>query len=182
MKRSLQIPRQRRRQNPRKRAKSLRILLWSSSSMTSLTHLQIIWHPPRKSKAIVDYCSACVLFCCLKLMMCLCRLQDLSDRDMAKQEREKTLNSLEAFIFETQVTVFYVLPTSEESCCQLTSFENTPYDTCFSRTSCTRRNTCWWCQKRTSSRSPLSSARCLSGWMRTATLLPPSSFGRSCLR
>lgn len=77
--------------------------------MTSLTHLQIIWHPPRKSKAIVDYCSSCVFFCCLKLMMCVCRLQDLSDRDMAKQEREKTLNSLEAFIFETQVSVFYVL-------------------------------------------------------------------------
>uniref|UniRef100_A0AAQ5X3V9 Hypoxia up-regulated protein 1 n=1 Tax=Amphiprion ocellaris TaxID=80972 RepID=A0AAQ5X3V9_AMPOC len=32
----------------------------------------------------------------------LFRLQDLTDRDLAKQEREKTLNSLEAFIFETQ--------------------------------------------------------------------------------
>lgn len=31
------------------------------------------------------------------------RLQDLTNRDLAKQEREKTLNSLEAFIFETQV-------------------------------------------------------------------------------
>lgn len=31
------------------------------------------------------------------------RLQDLTDRDLEKQEREKTLNSLEAFIFETQV-------------------------------------------------------------------------------
>uniref|UniRef100_A0AAQ5XNW5 Hypoxia up-regulated protein 1 n=1 Tax=Amphiprion ocellaris TaxID=80972 RepID=A0AAQ5XNW5_AMPOC len=30
------------------------------------------------------------------------KLQDLTDRDLAKQEREKTLNSLEAFIFETQ--------------------------------------------------------------------------------
>uniref|UniRef100_A0A8C1GH76 Hypoxia up-regulated protein 1 n=1 Tax=Cyprinus carpio TaxID=7962 RepID=A0A8C1GH76_CYPCA len=30
------------------------------------------------------------------------RLQDLTDRDLEKQEREKTLNSLEAFIFETQ--------------------------------------------------------------------------------
>uniref|UniRef100_A0A8C1WB84 Hypoxia up-regulated protein 1 n=1 Tax=Cyprinus carpio TaxID=7962 RepID=A0A8C1WB84_CYPCA len=29
-------------------------------------------------------------------------LQDLTDRDLEKQEREKTLNSLEAFIFETQ--------------------------------------------------------------------------------
>lgn len=36
-------------------------------------------------------------------LLCLCRLQDLTDRDVAKQEREKTLNSLEAFIFETQV-------------------------------------------------------------------------------
>ncbi|XP_056592414.1 hypoxia up-regulated protein 1 [Triplophysa dalaica] len=30
------------------------------------------------------------------------KLQDLTDRDMEKHEREKTLNSLEAFIFETQ--------------------------------------------------------------------------------
>ncbi|XP_014833463.1 PREDICTED: hypoxia up-regulated protein 1 isoform X4 [Poecilia mexicana] len=30
------------------------------------------------------------------------KLQDLTDRDLAKQEREKILNSLEAFIFETQ--------------------------------------------------------------------------------
>uniref|UniRef100_A0A8C6P1S9 Hypoxia up-regulated protein 1 n=1 Tax=Nothobranchius furzeri TaxID=105023 RepID=A0A8C6P1S9_NOTFU len=30
------------------------------------------------------------------------RLQDLTDRDLAKHEREKMLNSLEAFIFETQ--------------------------------------------------------------------------------
>uniref|UniRef100_A0A8C5EHL7 Hypoxia up-regulated protein 1 n=1 Tax=Gouania willdenowi TaxID=441366 RepID=A0A8C5EHL7_GOUWI len=30
------------------------------------------------------------------------KLQDLTDRDLAKHEREKTLNSLEAFIFETQ--------------------------------------------------------------------------------
>uniref|UniRef100_A0A673YVK6 Hypoxia up-regulated protein 1 n=1 Tax=Salmo trutta TaxID=8032 RepID=A0A673YVK6_SALTR len=29
-------------------------------------------------------------------------LQDLTDRDLEKQEREKTLNSLEAFLFETQ--------------------------------------------------------------------------------
>uniref|UniRef100_A0A673YTT7 Hypoxia up-regulated protein 1 n=1 Tax=Salmo trutta TaxID=8032 RepID=A0A673YTT7_SALTR len=31
-----------------------------------------------------------------------CVLQDLTDRDLEKQEREKTLNSLEAFLFETQ--------------------------------------------------------------------------------
>uniref|UniRef100_A0A673YUN1 Hypoxia up-regulated protein 1 n=1 Tax=Salmo trutta TaxID=8032 RepID=A0A673YUN1_SALTR len=30
------------------------------------------------------------------------KLQDLTDRDLEKQEREKTLNSLEAFLFETQ--------------------------------------------------------------------------------
>uniref|UniRef100_A0A8C7UPR3 Hypoxia up-regulated protein 1 n=1 Tax=Oncorhynchus mykiss TaxID=8022 RepID=A0A8C7UPR3_ONCMY len=30
------------------------------------------------------------------------RLQDLTDRDLKKQEREKTLNSLEAFLFDTQ--------------------------------------------------------------------------------
>uniref|UniRef100_A0A8C9T3M9 Hypoxia up-regulated protein 1 n=1 Tax=Scleropages formosus TaxID=113540 RepID=A0A8C9T3M9_SCLFO len=33
---------------------------------------------------------------------CSFRLQDLTDRDLEKQEREKSLNSLEAFIFETQ--------------------------------------------------------------------------------
>ena len=31
------------------------------------------------------------------------RLQDLTLRDLQKQEREKAANSLEAFIFETQV-------------------------------------------------------------------------------
>lgn len=31
------------------------------------------------------------------------RLQDLTSRDLEKQEREKAANSLEAFIFETQV-------------------------------------------------------------------------------
>uniref|UniRef100_A0A4W4G631 Hypoxia up-regulated protein 1 n=1 Tax=Electrophorus electricus TaxID=8005 RepID=A0A4W4G631_ELEEL len=35
------------------------------------------------------------------------KLQDLTDRDLEKQEREKTLNSLEAFIFETQVRPYY---------------------------------------------------------------------------
>lgn len=34
------------------------------------------------------------------------RLQDLTDRDLEKHEREKALNSLEAFIFETQVWIF----------------------------------------------------------------------------
>lgn len=32
------------------------------------------------------------------------RLEDLTLRDLAKQEREKAANSLEAFIFETQVS------------------------------------------------------------------------------
>ncbi|XP_044078602.1 hypoxia up-regulated protein 1 isoform X3 [Siniperca chuatsi] len=44
-------------------------------------------------------------------------LQDLTDRDLAKQEREKTLNSLEAFIFETQDKLYqedYQLVVSEE--------------------------------------------------------------------
>lgn len=44
-------------------------------------------------------------FCCFFLTAsCVFRLQDLTDRDLAKREREKTLNSLEAFIFETQVS------------------------------------------------------------------------------
>ncbi|MED6280152.1 Hypoxia up-regulated protein 1 [Characodon lateralis] len=34
------------------------------------------------------------------------KLQDLTDRDLAKQEREKVLNSLEAFIFETQEKLY----------------------------------------------------------------------------
>eukprot|EP00066_Takifugu_rubripes_P028179 XP_011617445.1 PREDICTED: hypoxia up-regulated protein 1 [Takifugu rubripes] len=45
------------------------------------------------------------------------RLQDLTDRDVAKQEREKTLNSLEAFIFETQDKLYqeeFQLVVSEE--------------------------------------------------------------------
>uniref|UniRef100_A0A8C9Y7A8 Hypoxia up-regulated protein 1 n=1 Tax=Sander lucioperca TaxID=283035 RepID=A0A8C9Y7A8_SANLU len=44
------------------------------------------------------------------------RLQDLTDRDLAKQEREKSLNSLEAFIFETQDKLYqedYQLVVSE---------------------------------------------------------------------
>ncbi|KAM9348297.1 hypoxia up-regulated protein 1 [Symphorus nematophorus] len=45
------------------------------------------------------------------------KLQDLTNRDLAKQEREKTLNSLEAFIFETQDKLYqddYQLVVSEE--------------------------------------------------------------------
>nr|XP_020476269.1 hypoxia up-regulated protein 1 [Monopterus albus] len=45
------------------------------------------------------------------------KLQDLTDRDLAKQEREKALNSLEAFIFETQDKLYqedYKLVVSEE--------------------------------------------------------------------
>nr|QQL94691.1 hypoxia up-regulated 1 [Lateolabrax maculatus] len=45
------------------------------------------------------------------------KLQDLTDRDLAKQEREKMLNSLEAFIFETQDKLYhedYQLVVSEE--------------------------------------------------------------------
>ncbi|XP_036975370.1 hypoxia up-regulated protein 1 [Acanthopagrus latus] len=45
------------------------------------------------------------------------KLQDLTDRDLAKQEREKTLNSLEAFIFETKDKLYqedYQLVVSEE--------------------------------------------------------------------
>uniref|UniRef100_A0A7N6BS34 Hypoxia up-regulated protein 1 n=1 Tax=Anabas testudineus TaxID=64144 RepID=A0A7N6BS34_ANATE len=45
------------------------------------------------------------------------KLQDLTDRDLAKQEREKNLNSLEAFIFETQDKLYqedYELVLKEE--------------------------------------------------------------------
>uniref|UniRef100_A0A8C2YBW5 Hypoxia up-regulated protein 1 n=1 Tax=Coturnix japonica TaxID=93934 RepID=A0A8C2YBW5_COTJA len=41
--------------------------------------------------------------CCLQFLPCsLARLQDLTVRDLEKQEREKSANSLESFIFETQ--------------------------------------------------------------------------------
>lgn len=75
--------------------------------------------PLRRSKAD-DFTSVCFLLFdsefVSKTMLDLLRLQDLTDRDLAKQEREKTLNSLEAFIFETQVNkrtslkskIFYV--------------------------------------------------------------------------
>ncbi|XP_036381450.1 hypoxia up-regulated protein 1 [Megalops cyprinoides] len=45
------------------------------------------------------------------------KLQDLTDRDLEKQEREKTLNSLEAFIFETQDKLYqdeYLTVVTEE--------------------------------------------------------------------
>lgn len=45
------------------------------------------------------------------------KLQDLTERDSAKHEREKTLNNLEAFIFETQDKLYqdeYQLVVSEE--------------------------------------------------------------------
>uniref|UniRef100_A0A673MXM4 Hypoxia up-regulated protein 1 n=1 Tax=Sinocyclocheilus rhinocerous TaxID=307959 RepID=A0A673MXM4_9TELE len=51
------------------------------------------------------------------------RLQDLTDRDLEKQEREKTLNSLEAFIFETQDKLYqdeYLAVVTEEEKEQIT--------------------------------------------------------------
>ncbi|XP_068186473.1 hypoxia up-regulated protein 1 isoform X1 [Antennarius striatus] len=52
------------------------------------------------------------------------KLQDLTDRDLAKQEREKTLNTLEAFVFETQDKLEqqdYQLVVSEEEKEQISS-------------------------------------------------------------
>nr|XP_040038748.1 hypoxia up-regulated protein 1 [Gasterosteus aculeatus aculeatus] len=52
------------------------------------------------------------------------KLQDLTDRDLAKQEREKSLNSLEAFIFETQDKLYqedYQQVVSEEEKEQISS-------------------------------------------------------------
>lgn len=133
------------------------------------------------------------------------RLQDLTDRDLAKHEREKTLNSLEAFIFETQVSnkswifvcKFRKLRLSLDVRCKKTiqpvkserrqQEENMHLTKSLrtssspSRTRCTRMSTCWWCRRRTRNRSPPSCARRLSGWTRTATLLPPSSWERGCL-
>ncbi|XP_026103261.1 hypoxia up-regulated protein 1-like [Carassius auratus] len=51
------------------------------------------------------------------------KLQDLTDRDLEKQEREKTLNSLEAFIFETQDKMYqdeYLAVVTEEEKEQIT--------------------------------------------------------------
>uniref|UniRef100_A0A671SA70 Hypoxia up-regulated protein 1 n=1 Tax=Sinocyclocheilus anshuiensis TaxID=1608454 RepID=A0A671SA70_9TELE len=51
------------------------------------------------------------------------RLQDLTDRDLEKQEREKILNSLEAFIFETQDKLYqdeYLAVVTEEEKEQIT--------------------------------------------------------------
>lgn len=46
--------------------------------------------------------------CCLQFLLCShARLQDLTIRDLEKQEREKSANSLESFIFETQVRGIY---------------------------------------------------------------------------
>uniref|UniRef100_A0A8C1IXI3 Hypoxia up-regulated protein 1 n=1 Tax=Cyprinus carpio TaxID=7962 RepID=A0A8C1IXI3_CYPCA len=50
-------------------------------------------------------------------------LQDLTNRDLEKQEREKTLNSLEAFIFETQDKMYqneYLAVVTEEEKEQIT--------------------------------------------------------------
>ncbi|XP_048093279.1 hypoxia up-regulated protein 1 [Alosa alosa] len=52
------------------------------------------------------------------------KLQDLTDRDLEKQEREKSLNSLEAFIFETQDKLYqdeYQAVVGEEEKEQLSS-------------------------------------------------------------
>lgn len=52
------------------------------------------------------------------------KLQDLTDRDLAKQERERTLNNLEAFIFETQDKMYqedYQFVVSEEEQEQITA-------------------------------------------------------------
>ncbi|XP_061606984.1 hypoxia up-regulated protein 1 isoform X2 [Phyllopteryx taeniolatus] len=55
------------------------------------------------------------------------KLLDLTDRDLAKQEREKMLNSLEAFIFETQDKLYqedYQLVVTEEEREQISSTLN----------------------------------------------------------
>lgn len=92
------------------------------------------------------------------------------------------LNTLEAFIFETQVcererdgasycfvSVFLTAVT------MLLSFSFT-----LTRTNYTRTNTSWWCLRRRRSRSRPSWERHPSGWMRTVTLRPLRSSARSC--
>uniref|UniRef100_A0A7N8YGC2 Hypoxia up-regulated protein 1 n=1 Tax=Mastacembelus armatus TaxID=205130 RepID=A0A7N8YGC2_9TELE len=92
------------------------------SSETSSTPHLMKSHPLKRSKAAIFI--PFVLFSCLLYWLKLVfycflffRLQDLTDRDLAKHEREKTLNSLEAFIFETQDKLYqedYQLVVSEE--------------------------------------------------------------------
>lgn len=176
---------QRRRPNPKRRAKSLRTSRWNSSSMTSLTRLLTISLPPRKSTTkMMDFLLLLVDFffpfpSSSFINLCFCRLQDLSDRDMAKQEREKTLNSLEAFIFETQVSTEN---DSHAGRCHCFSFLMClhPDSGPLFRTRFTRMNTCWLYQRRRRNRSPANSEKLQNGWMRMATPPPPSSCGRSC--
>lgn len=100
----------RRRRNLRKSPRSQRRSQWNWSSMTSLIPQQMTSLPLKKSNAAI-FISVHLVPCCFgsqvffgsNRSLCVFRLQDLTDRDLAKQEREKTLNSLEAFIFETQV-------------------------------------------------------------------------------
>uniref|UniRef100_A0A674N818 Hypoxia up-regulated protein 1 n=1 Tax=Takifugu rubripes TaxID=31033 RepID=A0A674N818_TAKRU len=103
------------------KAKSLRTSRWNSSSMTFLTPLRTSWRPPKKGQTVKKRRSFSFSwispFGDPSLTVFLCRLQDLTDRDVAKQEREKTLNSLEAFIFETQDKLYqeeFQLVVSEE--------------------------------------------------------------------
>uniref|UniRef100_A0A3Q3N245 Hypoxia up-regulated protein 1 n=1 Tax=Labrus bergylta TaxID=56723 RepID=A0A3Q3N245_9LABR len=78
--------------------------------------------PQKKSKISEDITVELVIKDILNptaedVSVCLFRLQDLTNRDLAKHEREKTLNSLEAFIFETQDKMYqddYLLVVSEE--------------------------------------------------------------------
>uniref|UniRef100_A0A674NW10 Hypoxia up-regulated protein 1 n=1 Tax=Takifugu rubripes TaxID=31033 RepID=A0A674NW10_TAKRU len=119
--RQMERPMQRRRKNPKRKAKSLRTSRWNSSSMTFLTPLRTSWRPPKKGQTVKKRRSFSFSwispFGDPSLTVFLCRLQDLTDRDVAKQEREKTLNSLEAFIFETQDKLYqeeFQLVVSEE--------------------------------------------------------------------
>lgn len=107
MARNLPTQRQRKRKNLRREPKYLKMSPWNFSLVTLWTPLLMTSFPPKRSRCLkywILYCNVVYLIRISKSnAFVLLRLHDLTERDLAKQEREKVLNSLEAFIFETQV-------------------------------------------------------------------------------
>lgn len=69
-----------------------------------VAHTECCW--PQKPVCVM--CCSTKDTCHLLFLFSLhVRLQDLTIRDLEKQEREKSANSLESFIFETQVRAGY---------------------------------------------------------------------------
>ncbi|XP_054611866.1 hypoxia up-regulated protein 1 [Dunckerocampus dactyliophorus] len=96
---------------------------------TTEKHVEKVAKPQKKTKISEDITIEVILNDVLDptaddLAASKKKLQDLTDRDLAKQEREKMLNSLEAFIFETQDKLYqedYQLVVTEEEGEQMSS-------------------------------------------------------------